>query len=149
VSQPKYQRVAASIRAQIADGMLQPGEPAPSGAALARATGYSTLTCRKALDKLINDGALVPGTSPGARPRVPARAPTRGERTLASTARALSESLAARRRGARLTQPQLAEVLGPHLFEGRMLNDTLGGFRPTRSYGSDRFRSRHSVATST
>jgi DNA-binding transcriptional regulator YhcF (GntR family) len=112
VSPPKYQRVAESIRAQIADGMLRPGEPAPSGAALARATGYSTLTCRKALSRLIKDGVLVSGTSPGARPRVPARTPTRGERTLASAARALSESLAARRCGAGLTQPQLAEMLG-------------------------------------
>jgi DNA-binding transcriptional regulator YhcF (GntR family) len=112
VSPPKYQRVAESIRAQIAEGMLRPGEPAPSGAALARATGYSTLTCRKALSRLIKDGVLIPGASPGARPRVPARTPTRGGRTLASAARALSESLAARRRGAGLTQPQLAELLG-------------------------------------
>ena len=112
MSLPKYQWVAESIRAQIADGMLLPGEPAPSGAALARATGYSTLTCRKALSRLIKDGVLVPGTSPGARPRVPARAPTRGERTLACAARDLSKSLAARRRASGLTQPQLAEVVG-------------------------------------
>ncbi len=89
-----------------------PGEPAPSGAALARMTGYSTLTCRKALGRLIKDGVLVPGTSPGARPRVPPHAPTRGERTLAAAARALSSALAARRRTAGLTQPQLAEIAG-------------------------------------
>jgi hypothetical protein len=111
VSPPKYKQVAERIRAQIADGMLMPGEPAPSGAALARVTGYSTLTCRKALRILISDGVLVAGPSPGARPRVPALAPTHGERTLAA-ARALSGALAARRRAAGMTQPQLAEIVG-------------------------------------
>ena len=46
---PKYARVAAAIRRQIADGTLRPGQPAPSGAELSRVTGFSTLTCRKAL----------------------------------------------------------------------------------------------------
>ena len=41
VSQPKYMQVAARIRVQIAAGLLMPGEAAPSGAALARVTGYS------------------------------------------------------------------------------------------------------------
>jgi DNA-binding GntR family transcriptional regulator len=36
MSLPKYEQVAASIRAQIADGALRPGQSAPSGAALAR-----------------------------------------------------------------------------------------------------------------
>lgn len=62
VSVPKYAQIAASIRAQTADGVLMPGEPAPSGAALSRVTGYSVLTCRRALRILINDGVLVPGT---------------------------------------------------------------------------------------
>ena len=112
MSPPKYKQVAERVRAQIADGMLMPGEPAPSGAALARVTGYSTLTCRKALRILISDGVLVAGPSPGARPRVPALAPTHGERTLAAAARALSGALAARRRAAGMTQPQLAEIVG-------------------------------------
>ena len=112
MSPPKYKQVAERVRAQIADGMLMPGEPAPSGAALARVTGYSTLTCRKALRILISDGVLVAGPSPGARPRVPALAPTHGERTLSVAARALSGALAARRRAAGLTQPQLAEIVG-------------------------------------
>jgi DNA-binding transcriptional regulator YhcF (GntR family) len=112
VSPAKYMQVAGRVRAQIADGMLMPGEPAPSGAALARVTGYSTLTCRKALRILISDGVLVAGASPGARPRVPALAPTHGERTLSVAARALSSALAARRRSAGLTQPQLAEIVG-------------------------------------
>lgn len=107
----KYAQLAERIRAQIADGILQPGEPAPSGAALSRATGYSVLTCRRALRALIKDGVLAPGTSPGARPRVPARAPTPGQRSLADAARALSVSLAARRRATGLTQPQLAALV--------------------------------------
>ena len=112
MSPEKYKQVADRIRTQIADGMLMPGEPAPSGAALARTTGYSDLTCRKALRTLISAGVLVPGTSPGARPRVPALASTNGERTQAAAARALSGALAARRRAAGMTQPQLAEIVG-------------------------------------
>jgi DNA-binding transcriptional regulator YhcF (GntR family) len=112
VNLPKYLQVAAIIRAQITDGILRPGESAPSAAALSRMTGYSTLTCRKALNALITDGVLVPGASPGARPRVPARTAAPGEQTLASAARTLSEALAARRRAAGLTQPQLAEIIG-------------------------------------
>jgi DNA-binding transcriptional regulator YhcF (GntR family) len=108
---PKYARVAESIRAQIANGILMPGEPAPSGAALSRTTGFSALTCRKALRILIRDGVLVPGTSPNARPRVPVAA-TPGEQTRADAARALSKALAGHRRAAGLTQPQLAEIVG-------------------------------------
>jgi DNA-binding XRE family transcriptional regulator len=109
---PKYKQVATRIRTQIAAGLLVPGEAAPSGAALARVTGYSQLTCRKALHTLIREGVLVPGASPGARPRVPVRGPTPGEQTLASAARALSASLASRRRAAGMTQPQLAALTG-------------------------------------
>ncbi|MGH3249218.1 MAG: GntR family transcriptional regulator, partial [Trebonia sp.] len=67
---PKYARVAAAVRGQVADGTLRPGQPAPSGAALSRVTGYSTLTCRRALRILIADGVLLPGPSRNARPRV-------------------------------------------------------------------------------
>ena len=95
----------------VADGSLLPGQSAPSGAALARETGYSVLTCRKALRALIKDGTLVPGTSPGARPRVPARAAP-SERCRADAARALSGTLAALRRASGLTQPQLADIIG-------------------------------------
>jgi DNA-binding transcriptional regulator YhcF (GntR family) len=112
VSPSKYLQVAARVRAQVAAGVLVPGETAPSGAALARVTGYSTLTCRKALRVLIKEGVLVPGASPGARPRVPVRGPTHGEQTMARAARTLSSSLASRRRAAGLTQPQLAAVTG-------------------------------------
>ena len=109
---PKYLRVAAGVRAQIDDGVLLPGELVPSGAALARETGYSVLTCRRALRVLIAQGVLASGASPGARPRVPARDSSPGDQSLASAKRALSASLAARRHAAGLTQPQLAEIVG-------------------------------------
>lgn len=109
---PKYVQVADRIRAQVAGGVLLPGQPSPSGAALSRATGYSTLTCRRALRTLIRDGVLVPGTSPGARPRVASSAAAPGERTRADAARALSASLAGRRRAEGLTQPGLAALIG-------------------------------------
>jgi Helix-turn-helix domain/Bacterial regulatory proteins, gntR family len=109
---PKYARVAAAVRGQIADGTLRPGQPAPSGAALSRITGYSTLTCRRALRVLVADGVLAPGPSRNARPRVawPAQAPA--ERDLVAAARALSAGLAARRRAKGLTQPELAGRVG-------------------------------------
>jgi hypothetical protein len=109
---PKYARVAAAIRRQVADGTLRPGQPAPSGAALSRVTGYSTLTCRRALRVLIADGVLVPGPSRNARPRVagPPRPPA--ERDLAAAGRALATELAARRRAHGLTQPELAARIG-------------------------------------
>jgi DNA-binding transcriptional regulator YhcF (GntR family) len=107
---PKYKRVAAVIRGQIADGTLPPGAPAPSGAALARATGYSSLTCRRALRDLIADGTLAPGASRNARPRVPVA--SRDDQALARARRALSRALAGHRRAAGLTQPQLAGLIG-------------------------------------
>jgi len=107
-SLPKWARVAAAVRAQVADGTLRPGQPAPSGAALSRVTGYSTLTCRRALRALVADGVLVAGPSRNARPRVAGGAAPRAERDLAAAARALSAGLAARRRAAGLTQPELA-----------------------------------------
>jgi Helix-turn-helix domain/Bacterial regulatory proteins, gntR family len=107
---PKYSQVAARIRAQIADGTLKPGSPAPSGAALARATGFAQLTCRKALVLLIREGALRPGPSPNARPRVAGTDPAGPD--LAARAAALSGALAARRRAAGLTQAELAALAG-------------------------------------
>jgi DNA-binding transcriptional regulator YhcF (GntR family) len=109
-SPPKYARAAAIVRDQIAAGQLAPGEPAPSAAALARATGFASLTCRKGLRTLIKDGTLVPGPSRNARPRVAARA--QGGRASAEAARALSAALAARRRAAGLTQVELAALVG-------------------------------------
>ena len=107
---PRYRQVAASVRAQIEDGTLKPGSPAPSGAALARATGYSVLTCRKALVLLIMEGILRPGPSPNARARVAGTDPACPD--LAARAAALSGALADRRRAAGYTQLELAEITG-------------------------------------
>ena len=109
-SLPRYARVAARIRGQIADGTLRPGQPAPSGAALSRVTGYSTLTCRKALRVLIGDGVLVPGPSRNARPRVAGPGTVPADKDLSDATRALSAGLAARRRAAGLTQAELAAL---------------------------------------
>jgi Helix-turn-helix domain/Bacterial regulatory proteins, gntR family len=110
--QLKYVRVAAVVRDQVADGTLRPGQPAPSGAALSRLTGYSTLTCRRALRVLIADGVLIPGPSRNARPRVAGTGHRPAERGLAAAGRALSAGLAARRRDSGLTQPGLAVLAG-------------------------------------
>jgi DNA-binding GntR family transcriptional regulator len=59
----KYVQAAGVVRSQIADVTLKAGLPAPSGAALARVTGYSVLTCRRALGTLVTAGVLVPGPS--------------------------------------------------------------------------------------
>lgn len=107
----KYEQVAANVRAQVVTGVLLPGGPTPSAAALARTTGYSVITCRRALRTLIDDGVLVPGASPGARPRVPGY----GEESRDHASRALSASLAARRRAAGLTQPQFAQLIDTSL----------------------------------
>ena len=109
---PKYARVAAAVRGEIADGTLRPGQQAPSGAALSRVTGFSTLTCRRALRVLIADGVLIPGPSRNARPRVAGGPQPLAERDLAAAVRGLSAGLAARRRAAGLTQPQLAALTG-------------------------------------
>jgi hypothetical protein len=106
----RYVQVAEAIRAQIADGTLKPGAPAPSGAALARATGYSLITCRKGLALLVRDGTLSAGPSPNARPRVPDDDPARADP--AARAAALSAALAARRRAAGATQRELAAITG-------------------------------------
>jgi hypothetical protein len=104
----KYARAAAIVRAQIADGTLKPGQPAPSGGSLARVTGFSALTCRKALRALIAEGVLSPGPSPNARPRVATLGGTRP----AEAARELSRTLAALRRVNGLTQPALSALTG-------------------------------------
>jgi GntR family transcriptional regulator len=107
---PRYRQAAALVRARIAAGDLAPGEPAPSGAELARVTGFASLTCRKAIRTLIKDGTLVPGPSPNARPRV--AGPRNGGQAPADAARDLSAALAARRHAAGLTQKELADLAG-------------------------------------
>ena len=80
---PKYTQVAAIVRAQVADGTLRPGQPAPSGAQLARLTGFCPVTCRRALRALIAEGTLTRGVavrrpcSPPPPRRPPATRPAR------------------------------------------------------------------------
>lgn len=105
---PKHQRAADLVRKQVKSGALPPGAPAPSGAQLARITGYSTLTCRRALRTLVAEGTLTPGASRNARPRVPGP----GNHAPAAAGRALSAALARHRHAAGLTQPQLATLIG-------------------------------------
>jgi Helix-turn-helix domain/Bacterial regulatory proteins, gntR family len=105
---PRYRQAAAIVRARIDAGALQPGEPAPSGAELARITGYASLACRRALRTLIADGTLTAGPSLHARPRV--AAPGRTED--ADATRALSAGLAAYRHAAGVTQRDLAALVG-------------------------------------
>jgi DNA-binding transcriptional regulator YhcF (GntR family) len=136
---PKYLRVAAAVRRQVADGTLRPGQPAPSGAELSRAFGFSTLTCRKALRALIADGVLVPGPSRNARPRVADPAAPDLERDLADAARALSAGLAARRHAAGLTQAELAEL-------ARVSVTTVGHAETGRTWQSRRFWERADAA---
>ncbi|HEX4092990.1 MAG TPA: GntR family transcriptional regulator [Trebonia sp.] len=136
---PKYLRVAAAVRRQIADGTLRPGQPAPSGAELSRAFGFSTLTCRKALRALIADGLLVPGPSRNARPRVADPQAPDLERDLAEAARALSAGLAARRHAAGLTQAELAAL-------ARVSVTTVGHAETGRTWQSRNFWERADAA---
>jgi Helix-turn-helix domain/Bacterial regulatory proteins, gntR family len=137
----KYRRVVALVRDRIADGSLRPGQPAPSGAELARTTGYSTLTCRKALRVLIADGLLVPGPSRNARPRVAGAFQPQSERDLADATRALSAGLAARRHAAGLTQPELAAL-------ARVSVTTIGHAETGRVWQSRHFWERADVGLS-
>src|SRR5580698_2705228 len=136
---PKYLRVAAAIQRQIADGSLRPGQPAPSGAELSRAFGFSTLTCRKALRALIAEGLLVPGPSNNARPRVADSQAPDLQRDLADAARALSAGLAARRHAAGLTQAELAALAGVSVT-------TVGHAETGRTWQSRRFWERADTA---
>lgn len=54
----KYVRLAADLRAKIADGTLAPGQRTPSRNELAKLTGWSPLTCAKSLRLLASEGLL-------------------------------------------------------------------------------------------
>jgi hypothetical protein len=110
----KRETAAGLVRRMIADGTLKPGAPAPSGAALARETGYSALTRRAALETLVKDGTLARGVSPTARLRVAQpRGAGAGDTDVLRVA--LSRALAGRRLTAGLTQTELAGKLGVSL----------------------------------
>ena len=106
----RYMQVADMICGQIAAGTLKPGSPAPSAASLARATGYSVLTCRKALVLLIKEGTLYAGPSANARARVGSN-PAQTD-PAARAAATLSAGLASRRPTAGLTQLDLGKITG-------------------------------------
>lgn len=107
---PRYVQAADVVRGQVADGTLKPGSPVPSGAALARLTGFSQITCRKALRSLVDEGVLSPGATPNARLQVAASGEAPAPAAVA--AGRMSAGLAGRRRAARLTQHELAVKLG-------------------------------------
>lgn len=106
----KRETAASLVRGMIADGTLTPGAPVPSGMALARKTGFGTLTCRQALVMLLADGTLTRGASPTARLRVAQRGGA-GAGDADALRVALSRSLAGRRHAAGMTQPELAGKL--------------------------------------
>ena len=109
----KHEQVYDLVRRWVKDGSLRPGALVPSGQALARMTGYSAITCRRAVRELIRDRVLVRGPSQNARARVPSAPGAPGsKRGLSEATRALSAGLAARRRAAGLTQPELATLTG-------------------------------------
>jgi DNA-binding GntR family transcriptional regulator len=54
----KYVRLAAELRAKIADGTLAPGDRTPSRVELAAQTGWSPLTCAKSLRVLAGEGLV-------------------------------------------------------------------------------------------
>jgi transcriptional regulator with XRE-family HTH domain len=107
---PAQLEVAAVVRTQIADGTLKPGDIAPSGAALSRATGHAKVTCRKALQLLVEEGILTPRCSASGRPRVAGGG--QNSQDASHSAGALSAALARWRRAAGLTQPELATLIG-------------------------------------
>jgi DNA-binding FadR family transcriptional regulator len=98
----KRDAVAALVRDMIADGTLVPGGAAPSGAELARKTGYQVVTCRAGLRILVADGTLTRGVSATARLRV-AQAGVSCHGDAEMLRGELSRTLAARRRAAGLT----------------------------------------------
>ena len=100
----KSDQVADMIRARIADGSLRPGMFVPSGAELAKETGFAVVTCRRGLLRLLREGVLMK-MARSTRYRVAgAPMPTDGLE--------LSHALAERRRSAGLTQPDLAREVG-------------------------------------
>ena len=58
-----YVRMAATIRARIAEGKLRPGDPTPSIESIVRDHRHARQTCAKALRLLVNQGLAyrVPG----------------------------------------------------------------------------------------
>ena len=62
---PMYHMVAATIKSRIQSHTYQPGEHIPSAKNLAAEFGVSTITIRKAVEKLIQEGYLEPRQGTG------------------------------------------------------------------------------------
>ena len=127
----KSDQVVELIRARIADGSLRPGMLAPSSPELAKELGFAVLTCRKALQLLFAEGELTRMSRSG-RYRVVGDAPP-------GNGQELAEALAARRRAAGLTQPELARAVG-------MSVTTVGHAETGRLWQSRRFWEKAALA---
>src|SRR4051794_5866406 len=57
--EPPYQRIAADVRARVADGRLRPGDRLPSTRRLAKDHGVALATATKALLLLQRQGIVV------------------------------------------------------------------------------------------
>lgn len=132
---PKFAHVARLVLRSIEDGTFQPGQPIPSAAALSRLTGYSTGTCKKGLRLLARGGVLRSGLTEQSRLRVTGPAPAPGADDSTEAAHRLSAELASRRRGAHLTQPELAALVGKSVT-------TVGHAETGRVWQSRAFRER-------
>jgi DNA-binding GntR family transcriptional regulator len=54
----KYRQLAEALRAQITNGEIAPGDPAPTITELATSHGCARQTCAKALRILVDEGLL-------------------------------------------------------------------------------------------
>jgi DNA-binding GntR family transcriptional regulator len=86
----------------------------PSGAELAKETGFANLTCRKGLQQLLREGVLMQ-MARSTRYRVAGAPPVDGLE--------LSHALAERRHAAGLTQPEPAREIGRSVQHRQERND--------------------------
>ncbi len=107
-----YLLAADVVRAQVEDGTLKPGQPAPSSIELRKATGYSQMTCLKGLRFLAEAGVLTRGPGLTGRFRVPNPGTSPAEVALAVKVEALSQGLAVRRHASGMDQVELAQSTG-------------------------------------
>jgi len=56
---PRYLQLRGRIEQAIAAGVLAPGDPLPSERAIALVTGFSRVTVRRAIEVLVERGAVV------------------------------------------------------------------------------------------
>jgi hypothetical protein len=126
----KSDQVADLIRSRIAGGSLRPGMYVPSGAELAKETGFAVVTCRKGLQRLFGEGVLMQ-MARSTRYQVAGAPPAYGLE--------LSHALAERRHSAGLTQPELAREVGVSVT-------TVGHAETGRLWQSRRFWQRADLA---